>query len=136
MLIFFYLGDETLYLKSDSDSQLLLQLSLQSTSKVGCIILGVPNDSHCPRTIKLFLDRRNMGFSDANDCIPTQVFVIDSVPTTGEVTLNLQAAKWSRASTITIFIDDNHGADETVLHSLRLLGAAQSKVDVSKIKKC
>ena len=79
-----------------------------------------------------------MGFSDASDSVPTQTCVIETLPSGagGRIVINLQAAKWQRVSNITVFIEDNHGADETIMHSLRLVGTAQGSCDVSKIKKC
>lgn len=63
-------------LRSNADEQLLLQLAFNQTVMLHAIDFGVPNDSSCPLTIKLFANKLNMGFDDANGsecvcvCIP------------------------------------------------------------------
>lgn len=58
-------GDTTLYLESDDDEQLLLQLSFQQTLRLSSIELGIPGNESCPQTIKLFVNQTNLSFSDA-----------------------------------------------------------------------
>ena len=60
-----FVGDHTLPLRSDADEQLLLQLGFNQTMKLSSIVLGVPDNSSCPKTIKLFCNQGNLGFDDA-----------------------------------------------------------------------
>jgi PITH domain len=60
-----FIGDHTLPLKSDADEQLLLQLAFMQTMKLSSITIGVPDGESCPRTVKLFCNKPNMGFEDA-----------------------------------------------------------------------
>jgi PITH domain len=60
-----FIGDHTLPLRSDADEQLLLQLAFMQTMKLASIEIGVPDNGHCPHTVKLFCNKQNMGFDDA-----------------------------------------------------------------------
>jgi hypothetical protein len=128
-------GGAALPLKSDVDPELLLQLQFMQTISLTTVILGLPEGSDtCPRTIKLFVNKANMGFDEAKEIKPVQQVEIGQ----GEkmVTINLLATKWTRTDTITFFVEDNHGADVTELHSLRMFGKPLMGTDVSQIKKC
>ena len=52
-------------LKSNTDEQLLLHLSLNHTVKLSSIRLTVPEDEACPCTINLYVNKTSMGFDDA-----------------------------------------------------------------------
>ncbi len=58
-------GDHTLFLKSDADEQLILQISFHQTVFLRTVQLGLPNDDSCPNTVKVFVNQMNLGFSDA-----------------------------------------------------------------------
>ena len=61
-----FVGDHTLPLRSDSDEQLLLQLGFLQTMKLTSIVLGIPDNDSCPKTLKLFCNQNNLGFDDAS----------------------------------------------------------------------
>ena len=52
-------------LKSNADEQLLLHLSLNTTVKLTSLKLLVPSDDSSPCTIKLYVNKNSLGFSDA-----------------------------------------------------------------------
>jgi hypothetical protein len=45
---------------------------------------------------------------------------IEISPGQSLVTIDLQANKWNRADSITIFVEDNHGSDVSELHSVKV----------------
>ena len=122
-------------LTSDCDEQLLLTLSLNQTCKLQGLVIGLSRGAACPRTVKLFINQTEMGFDEAMERAPTQEFVItDSDKDRHEV--QLAVVKWNRTDSITIFVQDNHGADVTTLTSVNLYGTTLMGTDVSKIKGC
>jgi hypothetical protein len=127
-------GGEVLPLKSDVDPELILQLSFMQSISLTTIVIGLPENDSCPKTIKLFCNRCNMGFDEAKDINPVQTIDIEQGVKT--VTVNLLATKWTRTDTITLFVEENHGGDVTELHSLRFFGKPLMGTDVSQIKKC
>ncbi len=60
-----FVGDHTLSLRSDADEQLLLHIGFNQTVNLQTVVFGVPADDSCPRTIKLFANANELGFSDA-----------------------------------------------------------------------
>jgi hypothetical protein len=60
-----FAGDHTLFLKSDADEQLLLHIEFNQTVNLQQLIIGIPADDSCPHTVKLFANKRELGFSDA-----------------------------------------------------------------------
>jgi hypothetical protein len=113
-----FIGDHTLPLRSDTDEQLILHLAYNQTMKLSKIIVGVPNNDSCPKTLKLFCNSINLGFSDAAEMKAIQTIEIS--PGQSLVTIDLQANKWNRADSITIFVEDNHGSDVSELHSVKV----------------
>ena len=128
-------GGSILSLRSDADEQLLLTLALNTTVKLTSVVIGLPSNDSCPRTIRLYLNNENMGFDDASELKPIQEI---QIPSSGlsEFCINLQALKWQRTDSISIFVQDNHGADYSSLTSIGLYGATINGTDVSKIKGC
>ena len=51
-------------LKSDADEQLVINVGFRQTSRVQEIEFETPDDDSCPATIKLFVNKLNMGFDD------------------------------------------------------------------------
>ena len=66
-------------LKSNADEQLLLHLSLNTTVKLTSLRLLVPVDNSCPCTVKLYVNRNSLGFSDAEGMLRFK-FVIAVCP--------------------------------------------------------
>eukprot|EP01031_Cornospumella_fuschlensis_P046352 gene46352-56758_t len=130
-----FAGDHTLALKSDADEQLLLHLAFNQTVALKQIVFGVPSDGTCPNNVKLFINKNSLGFSDASDTPPTQTITLSpsAEPNGSRVTINLNAAKWQRTDSITIFVEDNHGADISSLFSIKVYGSTVHNFDVSKI---
>ncbi|CAN0584846.1 unnamed protein product, partial [Ectocarpus sp. 12 AP-2014] len=65
-------GDDRLMLQSDADEQLLLHVGFMETVKLHSIDFVAPSDDTAPLTVKLYLNRNSMGFSDTDDMAPAQ----------------------------------------------------------------
>lgn len=53
------------YLQSDVDEQLLLHLAFNQTVSLQRVEIGILGNGSCPSTIKMFVNKTNMGFSEA-----------------------------------------------------------------------
>lgn len=103
--------------------------------KLSSIILGFPNNENCPKTLKLFCNKANLGFDDATEQIPVQTVDITQGPGISNlVTIHLQANKWNRTDSITIFVEDNYGGDVSEIHSCKIFGTPLMGTDVAAIK--
>ena len=116
-----FIGDESLPLMSDADEQLLLQLGFRDHVRLIALELGLPGTDECPKTIKIFDNRTNMAFGDAEDEPPT--FQLDvEAPTNAsrKIVIALPPIKFAKVDSITLFVEDNHGNELTMVHSLKV----------------
>lgn len=94
-----------------------------------------------PRVLKLYANRTNLGFSDAGDIEPTQTIELTESDLGRDI--ELRFVKFQRVQSITvclfiapstvqaahvllrrtqIFVEENNGAEETEISSLKLIG--------------
>lgn len=60
-----FAGDHALALQSDTDEQLLLHLAFRQTISLKQMQIGVPNNTNCPKKVKLFRNLLHPDFSHA-----------------------------------------------------------------------
>ncbi|KAG1710009.1 hypothetical protein DVH05_017018 [Phytophthora capsici] len=128
-------GDETLVLQSDADEQLMLYVEFQDAVKVFSLNVVAPQGEQAPRVLKLFVNRPNLGFSDAGDVEPTQTIELKDEDLLPENDVELRFVKFQRVKSITIFVEENNGAEETVLSSLKFFGEALAGTNMNELKK-
>ncbi|CCH44885.1 hypothetical protein BN7_4454 [Wickerhamomyces ciferrii] len=64
--------DVSKYIESDADAQLILNIPFTGYVKIFSIILRTSGDSsNCPKQIKIFKNKDNLDFDNANDSKPT-----------------------------------------------------------------
>ncbi|GAB5359083.1 hypothetical protein AAMO2058_000513900 [Amorphochlora amoebiformis] len=108
------------FLQSDSDPQLLIVLPFKSAVKArGLVITGGEGES-CPKTVKVFVNMPNLDFEEAEDTPPVAQFEISKAEKTQS--FRLPAAKFNMVRWITIFVEDNHGADFTIIKFIDFTG--------------
>ncbi|TMW69074.1 hypothetical protein Poli38472_001230 [Pythium oligandrum] len=132
-----FMGDDTLLLKSDADEQLILHLEFQDAVKLASIRIGAPAGETAPRLVKLYTNRPNLGFSDASDIEPTQTLEFedpDALAGAGR-DVELRFVKFQRVSSLTIFVEENHGDEVTALSSLKLFGERIAGTNMNELKK-
>uniref|UniRef100_A0A7I4FSC8 PITH domain-containing protein n=1 Tax=Physcomitrium patens TaxID=3218 RepID=A0A7I4FSC8_PHYPA len=105
-----YREDNGLHLESDADEQLLLFIPFNQVKLHSLIIRGPPEEG--PRTLKLFANRPNMGFSNVTDYPPNDTVIasledleVSNIPNLsmrGQCRLNTSSFK-----VLTVFVEDN-----------------------------
>ncbi|CCI49860.1 unnamed protein product [Albugo candida] len=126
-----FMGDESLYLSSDCDEELLLHIAFQQPVKLHSIhICGLP-DATAPRVTKLYINRPNMAFSDVDDVEPTQTLELSQ--TNGP--MELRVVKFQQTHWLTIYIESNHGDEQTIVTRLQLLGEQIAGTNMKELKK-
>lgn len=73
-----------LFLESDADEQLLVNIPLNQKCKVSSIAIKGPADGTGPRRIKLFTNLTTCGFSDAESLTPAQEIELTPAQLNGE----------------------------------------------------
>jgi len=98
--------------------------------------IGVPGTDSCPQTVKIFADRVNMSFDEAEEETPTFELKIEADDKNRKIAVTLPPLKFAKISAFTLFIEDNFGNDVTQVHSLKTFGCpAGQKFDVGEIHK-
>ena len=130
-------------LKSLADEQLLLHLAFSQASKLTKITLGLPTDTRCPKTIKVFVNPdSSMDFDDAGSRIPIQTVNVSEIPSPDDsstrdsghsmLTITLAPLKWKNTQSLSLFVEDNHGAEFSALTFFSVQGSTNQGADLSK----
>nr|ABR27268.1 unknown [Nyctotherus ovalis] len=121
-------NSDSLVIQSDTDPQILFNIAFLNTVKVHHLKIKAKDDGTGPKKVKIFGNRINMGFSDAEEQKADQEFVLTPENYSGDI--ELKYVKFQRVDRITIFIEDNYGAPKTVIQKLELWGCAGKGTDV------
>jgi hypothetical protein len=73
-----------LFLQSDADEQLLINIPFNQKCKIASIIVKGPSDGTGPKKLKLLTNLTTCGFSDAESITPAQEFELTSAQLNGE----------------------------------------------------
>ena len=88
-----------------------------------------------PTSIKVFMNRCNLGFEDVGDVEPTQSFdLTEEDLKLGADPVLTKFVKFQRVSSITLFIEDNDGGDVSALGGLKLIGKPVATTNMSEFK--
>ncbi|KKA26097.1 hypothetical protein TD95_003537 [Thielaviopsis punctulata] len=103
--------------ESSADEQLLIEIPFTGQVKLHSILLRTSQSDSAPRTLKVFLNRDDMDFSEAEDGAPTQTFDLSRTSAVQE--LPVKRAQFARVRKLTLFFPDNFGdGDEDVTRLL------------------
>ncbi|KAE8542356.1 hypothetical protein D1P53_001131 [Cryptococcus gattii VGV] len=102
--------DDTIWLESEVDDELILKIPFTSSVSLRSITLKSGPGGHTPREMHLFRDNLGLDFSDASSSSPTQSF--DVVPRKEGVEYQVKAAKFSGLTSLTIFFPGNTADDD------------------------
>lgn len=98
------MGDHTLFVESDTDEQLIIDVPFQEKLHLSAIQIGAHPDDHAPSVIKLYINRPNLGFDEAESIEPTQTLdlSVDQVSGQGEI-IPLRFVKFQRVTSIQVW---------------------------------
>jgi len=134
-----YRDDGGLFLESDCDEQLLINIPFtQAVRLTGLALAGPPGrPGAAPRTLRLFVNAPSLGFAEAEADPSAQDVELDAEGAAHPgVLTTLRAARFKGVTSLAIFISANAGGDDTTCVScLKLSGSAGETFDVAAIKK-
>lgn len=106
---------------SDADAELIIHVPFTVAVKLKsfCIIGGANGEA--PSKVKLFTNREDVDFDLAGDLAPQQEMEL-AEDFEGAIDYGVKAAKFQNISSLTMFIPENHGADETRITYIGLKG--------------
>lgn len=118
-------------LQSDDDEQLLIVLPFTAQVRIRAINFVGPKNGSRPVIVKLFINRKDMGFSDAEDYKPTETLKLEAQDMENGRLKELNFVNFQRVNSICIFVEENAGADETILSQLVMYGEPTEEMDLS-----
>lgn len=125
------------FLESDADEQLLLDIQFNQPIKLHSIKLIAKSAAHAPSLVKLFVNRINMGFEDAESSPPTQELTFSEGLTSGDGTIvELRFVKFQRVNNLVMFVKNNQGKEDTTrINHIRFFGQPIDSTDMKELKK-
>ena len=109
--------------ESDADSQLLMHIPFTGMVKLQSILIRSLDSDQAPRSIRLFANREDLDFSAAEELHTTQD--IDGIRSGEIIEYSLKASLWNNTRSVTIFIQDNFGAETSRLYYISFKGVFQ-----------
>ncbi|MCJ1243408.1 hypothetical protein MMC30_000605 [Trapelia coarctata] len=107
-------------LTSDADEQLLMTVPFAGTVKLHSILIRSSDSDSAPKTLKIFVNRNDLDFGAASDLTPTQVLTLSR---TSEIQdLPVKRAFFGNTYSLTLFFEDNYGADASEIFYLGFKG--------------
>lgn len=89
-----------------------------------------------PSTVRVFVNRNNLGFEDIEDVDPTQELELSDADLKENADPFLvKFVKFQRVKSITLFIEDNSGGDISALGSLKIMGRLVATTNMADFKK-
>lgn len=130
-----YREDEGLCLESDADEQLLIYLPFTQVVKLHTMVILGPPEEEGPKTVKLFANRQNMGFSNVSDFPASDVVTLSPENLQGKP-VPLKFVKFQNVRSLTVFIEDNQGSvDVTKVNKIAFYGSTVETTNMKELKK-
>ncbi|KAJ8488115.1 hypothetical protein ONZ45_g14073 [Pleurotus djamor] len=112
--------DETKFLRSEDDDQLIVRIPFLSGVKVRSLLIKAGPSEHTPSKVSMYTDNSVLSFDDVSDKDPVQE--IDLVQTREVAEYPLRTAKFSNISSVTLFFPASQGAENIQLYYIGFLG--------------
>eukprot|EP00798_Chlamydomonas_sp_ICE-L_P004154 gene4154-14252_t len=80
-----YRDQDELFLESDADEQLIINIPFQGKVKLHSMIIKGPDGGTGPKTVKLYVNKTSFGFSDVSSIPAAQEFTLTAAQLEGEV---------------------------------------------------
>lgn len=94
--------DDGSYLQSDCDEQLLLTIPLSQNVKIHSLRIKGPGDGSAPRDVKLFVNRPNLGFDEAEAEAGVQDLALSASDATAGNLVTLKFVRFQNVSALTV----------------------------------
>ncbi|GLC46093.1 hypothetical protein PLESTB_001033500 [Pleodorina starrii] len=131
-----YREQDELYLESDTDEQLLLNIRFTQRVRLHSIVIKAIDEAKAPKRVKLYTNRPSLGFSDTSSVPSAQEFELTPAQLAKGDPLPLKVVKFNQVDVLSVFIEDNQGGEETTkLCKIALFGTAGDTFNVAEIKK-
>lgn len=124
------------YLESDVDEQLIMTIAFNQQIKLHSLKI-VAEGPKAPKTLKLFVNLPNSpDFDSAEGMTPVQQLELTQDDMVEDNLVPLKFVKFQNVHTVTVFIKDNQGGEETTqIDHLMFIGCAVSTTNMGDFKR-
>lgn len=130
-----FIGDDRLVCESEDDEQLLMTFEFRESVRLHSINVIAPSDDHAPRMVKLFVNKQSIDFADCSELPAAQELLLEHEDVLPERVCKLKMYNFNYVNLITLFVEDNHGADITRICTVKFNGATLPSTDMKNFKK-
>lgn len=130
-----FVGDDRLVCESDDDEQLLMTFEFREAVRLHSLNIIAPTDDHGPRTIKLFVNKPSIDFADCSELPAAQQFLLNLPDLEANRVCKLKMQNFTYVNSLTVFFEDNHGADLTRVSTVKFNGATLPSTNMKDFKK-
>ncbi|KAF8581067.1 DUF1000-domain-containing protein [Ramaria rubella] len=123
--------DETIYLESDADDQVIIRVPFTGSVKLRSVLLKAGPGDHTPSKVALFANEDALDFSDVSDRNPTQELAVAQSREVGDYAV--KPAKFSNVSSITLFFPGSQGADTIQIYYVGFLGSFSQRKEAPSV---
>jgi len=113
--------DTTKFLESGEDEELIIHIPFTGAIKLKSIIISGGDQGSSPKQMKIFTNREDIDFSNANEVKPVQEWDLHE-DFKAQFEYPTRIAKFNNVSNITIYIPNNFGAENTRIYYIGLKG--------------
>jgi len=127
--------EQAQYLESDCDPQLLIYIPFRQNVKINSVCFVSPDNGQGPRSVKFYVNNPHMDFNSVDSAI-TQELQLAPTDLKEDSLTPLKFLKFQNVASLTIFVEDNQGdEDTTIISRLRLIGMPHDASDMSQFKR-
>ncbi|EKX53195.1 hypothetical protein GUITHDRAFT_84349 [Guillardia theta CCMP2712] len=128
--------DDAVFLASDCDEQLLINLRFKQAVRLHSIAVKAIDADKAPKHLKLFSNPVNMSFDSAESDQCTQEVEFTPEQVADGTVINLRYVKFQNVTSLSLFVGKNFGnEDQTVIHKLMLYGTAGNNTNMGDWEK-
>jgi len=131
--------NESQYLESDADEQLLITLAFNQVVRIRSLVIQTRDPKKGPKKIKLAINKPSIGFDEVESAEEPEVAQVLDVPEESlkdGKQLHLRFVRLQRVNSLHIFVASNHGGeDETRIDAIDVFGQPVATTQMSALKK-
>mmetsp|Transcript_13978 Transcript_13978/g.23157 ORF Transcript_13978/g.23157 Transcript_13978/m.23157 type:complete len:198 (+) Transcript_13978:49-642(+) len=125
---------EGLLMTSDADETLLLNIAFATKVKLHSVEVRAPEDGRAPRSLKLFINRTNFGFDEAEDVEPEQKIELSDDALGTKILLKF--VKFQNVDRLWVYVDGNLGDTESsAISMLKFWGTTVQTTNMKEFKR-
>ena len=115
--------NKTPYLESSVDEELILTIPFTVSVNVKSIMIIGGDEESCPNRVKLFKNRDDIDFSNADDANPEQTLEV-VYDKRGEHDLMVRPSKFQNVNQLVMYFPSNFGAESTRIQYVGIKGTS------------